>query len=289
MKTSPFATSRRYDDVATIFGSIGLGCQLEPTNANIDPISRPFAKVAKVTEPANDQAPEADETIKQLRESFFYGSRSNLNFKFAKDLSDAEFAQFIGDLLNGLGTTIDDGDADRLVEVAHRWQVKAYRGHLADPAGFPHRHADTPITALAKPLSESTVALVTSSGHFVEGDDPEPFGVPNMTQQQAEERIVDFLASTPQLSAIPVDTRAENLRVRHGGYPVAAVATDHQVALPLGHLRSLESRGVIGELSPIAYSFVGATSQVRLTKHIAPKWAEQLVADGVDAVLAVPV
>lgn len=229
------------------------------------------------------------ETIEALLKSFAYGSRSNLNFKFLKDLTDEEFGDFLEELLGGLGHAIDDGDARQLVDTAYRWQVHAYAGHLGDPADFPHRHEDTPVAELSKPLSESRVALLTSSGHFVNGDDPEPFGVPAMTQAEAESRIAEFLSVAPDLSAIPVDTPPGELRVRHGGYPVQAVAADHQVALPLGHLKSLETQGVIGELSSTAYSFVGATSQLRLKKTIAAKWAEQLHADAVDAVLLVPV
>jgi hypothetical protein len=91
------------------------------------------------------------------------------------------------------------------------------------------------------------------------------------------------------LSAIPADTPADRLCVRHGGYPIASVTKDHQVVLPLGHLRALADDGTIGELAPTAYSFVGATSQARLRRDVAPAWAEQLNDDGVDAVLLVPV
>ena len=229
------------------------------------------------------------ETIEALRKSFAYGSRSNLNFKFLKDLTDGEFGEFVEELLGGVAQIVDDGDGRRLAEMAYRWQVHAYASHLGDPADFPHRHDDTPVATLSKPLSESRVALLTSSGHFVDGDDPQPFGESAMTQAEAEARIAEFLSAAPDLSAIPVDTPPEDLRVRHGGYPVQAVAADHQVALPLGHLKALEEEGVIGELSTTAYSFVGATSQLGLKKTIAPKWAEQLRDDGVDAVLLVPV
>jgi len=237
----------------------------------------------------DDTTVDATETIQQLRKSFSYGTRSNLNFKYAKDLSDAEFGDFLEELFGAIAATADDGHADRVVDVAYRWQVHGYAGHLGDPADFPHRHDDTPIATLAKPLSECRVALLTSSGHFVEGDDPQPFGETGMTQAQAETRIMDFIRDAPTLSAIPIDTPPDQLRVRHGGYPIASAAEDHQVVLPLGHLQALAESGVIGEPAPTAYSFVGATSQTRLRKDVAPAWAEQLRDDGVDAVLLVPV
>ena len=67
------------------------------------------------------------------------------------------------------------------------------------------------------------------------------------------------------------------------------MAQDHQVALPLGHLRALADDGTIGEVAETAYSFVGATSQVRLRRDVAPAWAERLRDDEIDAVLLVPV
>lgn len=229
------------------------------------------------------------ETIEELRRSFFYGSRSNLNVKFLKDLDDGEFGDFLDELFEATSATIDDGDASRVSDVLYRWQIQAYSGHLGDPADFPHRHDDVPLATLDKPLAESRVALLTSSGHFVDGDDPEPFGVVGMTQQEAEDRITEFVREAPQLSEIPIDTPADRLRVRHGGYPVASVAADHQVALPLGHLRDLESTGVIGELSPTAFSFVGAAAQGRIKRDVGPAWAQRLVDEAVDAVLLVPV
>jgi hypothetical protein len=229
------------------------------------------------------------QTADELRRSFFYGSRSNLNVKFLKDLDDAEFGDFLEELFTAMSATADDGDAGRVTDVLFRWQVEAYSGHLGDPADFPHRHDDTPIATLPKPLSECKVALLTSSGHFVDGDDPQPLGVVDMTQEQAEARIGEFLREAPTLSAIPVDTPVAQLRVRHGGYPVASVAADHQVALPLGHLATMADDGVIGGLAANAYSFVGAAAQARIRKDVGPAWAQQLVDEGVDAVVLVPV
>ena len=229
------------------------------------------------------------DTTDELRRSFFYGPRSNLDVKFLKDLDDGEFGDFLEELFVATSATIDDGDAGRVNDVMFRWQVHAYSGHLGDPADFPHRHDDVPIASLRKPLSECRIALLTSSGHFVDGDDPEPLGVVDMTQQQAEARIGEFIREAPQLSAIPVTTPAANLRVRHGGYPVASVAADHQVVLPLGHLRTLADEGVIGELAATAYSFVGAAAQGRIKKDVGPAWAQRLVDEGIDAALLVPI
>lgn len=229
------------------------------------------------------------ESIADLKQSFFYGSRSDLNFKFLKDLDDTEFGSFLSELLHAVSVMSDNGDPAPVADVAYRWQIEAYRGHLGNPADFPHRYEDTPFVTPAKPLSESRLALLTSSGHFVAGDDPQPLGVENMTQAEAEARIGEFLKVAPDLSAIDVNTPPDELVVRHGGYPIQAVAADHQVALPLQHLHALVDDGVVGELATTAYSFVGAASQVRLKKQVAAQWAERLVDEEVDVVLLVPV
>ena len=229
------------------------------------------------------------ESIEELRTSFFYGSRSDLNFKFTRDLSDSEFGDFLSELFAATARMGDGGDPLDVVDVAYRWQVQAYAGHLGDPNDFPHRKDDTPLTPFTKPLSEAKIMVLTSSGHFVEGDDPEPFGEPNMTQAEAESRVIEFARSAASLSAIPVDTPASDIRVRHGGYPVQAAAMDPQVVLPLEHLRALVSDGVIGSLTDNSYSFVGVTAQGHIKRTLGPAWAQIAKDQGADAVLLVPI
>ena len=222
------------------------------------------------------------ESFEEFKQSFAYGSRTDLNFKFLKNLSTEAAAQFFQELLWKLGDSFDDGNFDRIVEHVYSGQVQAYSGEGE------WRYDDGPFTPVQKPLSVSRLALLTSTGHFVEGDDPEPFGIKNMTQAEAIERIDDFLKTEPQLSAIPSDTPQEKLRVRHGGYDIRAVQVDPNVAFPIDRLQELQQEGVIGELAPYAYSFVGACSQVRLTKRVAPAWVKQLQEQAIDVALLVP-
>lgn len=236
----------------------------------------------------NDHA-EPSESVEELRRSFFYGSRSNLNVKFAKDLTDAEFGDFLTELFAATAEMTDGGPPEAVVDVVYRWQVQGYAGHLGDPENFPHRKDDTPFAPMTKPLAETRVMVLTSSGHFVDGDDPQPFGVVDMTQAEAEDRITEFVRAEPSLSAIPVDTPAERIRVRHGGYPVQAAVADHQVVLPLAHLRSMVADGFIGGLTDNAYSFVGATAQGHIKRTFGPAWAQLAKDQGADAVLLVPI
>jgi hypothetical protein len=227
------------------------------------------------------------ETFEEFRRSFSYGSRSDLNFKFLKSLSDEEAAEFLRQLLEELGDAYDHGDLDRLIQLAIDWQIRGY----APQEGVPRRwvYEDGPFTEPAKPVSESRVALLTSSGHFVAGDDPMPFGVEEMTQQEAEDRITEFTRSPPTLSRIPVDTVHADLRVRHGGYDITSAVADPGVTFPVAALRELEAEGFIGDLHADAFSFPGAASQKRIIKETGPAWAQALSDEGVEAVLLVPV
>ena len=144
-------------------------------------------------------------------------------------------------------------------------------------------------TPLRAPLTQLRLGLMSSSGHFVDGDDPKPFGVENMSQKEAEARIDEFLKVEPQLSVIPMDTPIEKLRVRHGGYDVRDSLADPNVNFPISRLRELQKEGWIGELALDAYSFMGATSQLRLLNHTGPEWVKIFQEKRIDALLLVPV
>ena len=224
------------------------------------------------------------ESFEEFKKSFSYGTRTDLNFKFLAKLSDDQGAQFFQDLLSKIGTAFDDGNFTQIVEHVCKWQEKAYS---SEDKKF--TYDDGPFTPFQKNLSESRLALITSTGHFVEGNDPEPLGTNNMAQQEAIERIMEFIKEAPQLSTIPVDTPEETLRVRHGGYDIHGVQADPNVAFPLSRLLELEHEGVIGRLTRQAYSFVGACSQKRLLKQTGPQWIEIFKQQPIDAALLVPV
>ncbi len=227
--------------------------------------------------------PATSESFAEFKNSFAYGTRTDLNFKFLKNLPDAEAAQFLQDLLHKLADTLDDGDLSRMADHVFAWQAQAYAG-----VGNWH-YPDGPFIPLAKPLAEARIALLTSSGHFVVGDDPEPFGIKGMTQTEAMARIDDFLKEEPVLSVIPRDTPPDQLRVRHGGYDIRSAQADPNVNFPLALMREFAQEGRLGELAANAYSFVGACAQTPLLKRTGPQWVERLQAEAIDAVVLVPV
>lgn len=226
----------------------------------------------------------AEGSFEAFKNSFAYGSRNDLNFKFLKGLSDDEAATFFQELLWKLGDALVDGEFDRLVEHVYDWQLRVYSGGEAK-----WTYDEGPFTPLAQPLSDSRLTLISSSGHFVAGEDPCPFGVVTMTQEEATDRILQFLKSEPQLSSVPFATPRDALRVRHPGYDTRAAAADPNVVFPLDRLQEMAEEGLIGELTPEAHSFVGACSQRRLLRETAPRWVASIRQQNPDAALLVPV
>ena len=223
------------------------------------------------------------ESFEDFKNSFFYGTRTNMNFKFLKSLSDLDASRFFQDLLWKLSDSFDDGNLDRILEHVNEWQVKAYEGHGR------WTYEDSPFAPMESPVSETTIGLLTTSGHFVQGNDPEPFGVKGMTQQEAIDRITEFYKGEPTLSVIPMDTAMEDLQVRHGGYDIRSPQKDPNVVFPLERLRELRDDGVIGKLAHKAFSFVGVTSQGKLVNHIGPQWVERIKEQDVGGMVLVPV
>jgi len=223
------------------------------------------------------------ETFESFKNSFFYGSRTNLNFKFLEHLPEDEADLFFQGLLKHLGEAYDGADYSHVTAYIIEWQIKGYD----KPKGFAYETG--PFQALAKPVAESRLGLLTSSGHFVKGEDPEPLGVKNMTQDEATRRVFDFLKEEPQLSSIPIDIPPELMHVRHGGYDICGSERDFNSTLPIQRLRELEKEGAIGELVSPVYSFVGACSQKRLLTKTGPRWIALLQEQNFDAMLLVPV
>ena len=224
------------------------------------------------------------ESFEDFKNSFSYGTRNDLNFKFLANLAADQAAQFFQDLLSKLGEASDDGNFTRIVEHVCEWQKRAY-----DRTKKKFSYDDGPFTAFRKRVSDSRLALITSTGHFVAGNDPNPLGAKNMTQQEAIDRVKEFLKEAPQLSTVPVDTPDDKLRARHGGYDIQGVLADPNVAFPLRRLLELEREGVVGRLVRQAYSFVGVCSQKHLLKRTGPQWLQIFKEKAIDAALLVPV
>lgn len=227
------------------------------------------------------------ETLEEFRKSFNYGSRNDLLFKFlgSRGVTDEDAAGFFQGLLEHIGDAADTGDFSNVLQHVYEAQVEGYtpKEQSGGSSGFEYDTA--PWTPMAKPLSQSRLALISAGGLYVDGDDP--LGPNAPTQAEAIPRIGEFLRAAPILSKIPLDTPPNMICVRHPGYDIRGAMRDYNVVFPVDRLKELNDEGVIGELSDENYSFVGASSQKRLLAEGAPMWAETLKAKGIDAALLV--
>jgi hypothetical protein len=226
---------------------------------------------------------QSEETFQDFIKSFFYGSRSDLSFKFMSDLSEENASRFLTALFHDVIDAIDENDLGRIKKRILDGQIQGYR-HQKN-----FDYDDGPFAAVSGPVASLKLTLITSSGHFLKNQDPNPLGVANMTQQEAEKRVFDFLKEEPQLSQIPFSSLPDQLRVRHGGYDIRAAEKDPNVSFPYEAMTRLNKEGLIGSLTDNAYSFVGACSQKRLLKKTLPGWVEKFRQEGVQAAVLVPV
>ena len=145
----------------------------------------------------------------------------------------------------------------------------ARRGHLNFPA---FDHDDAPCVPFDKPLSEATVALVTTAGLHLRDDAP-------------------FAGGDESYRVIPSTTPARDILQSHTsiGFDRTPVMRDLNVTLPLDRFRELAERGVIGALAPNCYSFMGAQRNPRrIEQETGPEVGRILRDEGVDAVFLTP-
>ncbi len=228
---------------------------------------------------SDEQPASAGMSFEDFRRSFYYGDHADMQFKFLDRISDEAAADAIAAVLAAVGETLDTGDLDHLREVVHRVQVAAYL-----PDEPVQASTDIPFTALPGPLAELTLALVSAGGVFRVDDDP--MGPDGPSQQESLALINEFLRGVPTLSTIPVDTPNDQLTARHPGYDARSAQRDPSAVFPLDHLRDLAGDKRF-QIADEHYAFTGATSQRRLEKQVAPRWAEHMAAREVDVVFLV--
>ncbi len=124
-------------------------------------------------------------------------------------------------------------------------------------------------------LKESRLLLVTSSGAFLKRSQ-KPF---NSDDPLGDDSFRTF----------PVQTTSEELDYTHGHYDESMVRQDMQVGIPLEHLRSLASEGVIGSLTDAVVSFMGyQPDSAAVAEDFAPKLVAQAKDQGATAALFAP-
>ena len=123
-----------------------------------------------------------------------------------------------------------------------------------------------------KDLSKAKIALVTSGGIV-------PKGNPDHIESSSASKYGKYdLEGFKRLSSADHQTA-------HGGYDPVYANDDPNRVLPVDIMREFEEQGVIGELHRYYYATVGNGTSVANAKGFAAKYAEELKADGVDAVI----
>ena len=162
-------------------------------------------------------------------------------------------------------------DSYRFLDFASRQVMKAWTAR--EQAGV------IPFTALAKPLGDCTVALVSTAG--IARNDDRPF------DQDGERRNPWW--GDPSFRTIPLGTTEEDVRLYHLHIDTRFGESDLDVVLPMRRLAELAAEGVVGRPAPTHYSIMGYQLRPHvLESETAPAIAREMKARGVDAAALVP-
>ena len=240
-----------------------------------------------MSEDESTSVADTGETLEQFRLSFSYGSRNNLNFKFMKTMSDDDAATFVASVLRQLSDAYDTGDITPMIETAIAAQIAAYAPSPDRPPAM-YVFDSGPLAPPTVPVSDARIGLMTTSGHYLEHDDPAPEGMKGMSQSDAMARISQSLKETPTLSEIPSDAGADSVTVRHGGYDIGSAQVDRNVTFPIDRMNAMAQVGAISSVATTFFSFPGATSQGRLKREL-DGWIDRISEENIDYMLLVPV
>jgi D-proline reductase (dithiol) PrdB len=126
-------------------------------------------------------------------------------------------------------------------------------------------------TPLARPLAQSTVALITSLGVHLKSD--RPFDILNPH-------------GDPTIREIPGDVDSAELMATHGHLDTGPANQDINVALPIDRLRELAASGRIGRVAQTHYGLMGFCPEIeRMRDEVGPELARRLHDQRVDAVV----
>lgn len=138
---------------------------------------------------------------------------------------------------------------------------------------------EIPWTPLSKPLSDSTVALISSGGIALKTDRP--------FDQEGERRNPWW--GDPSYRVIPRTTRTEDIRVYHQHIDPSFAERDVNCLLPIDRLEELVEAGEVGRAAPSHYSFMGyILNPQELLEESVPGIIRSLQGEEVDVVVLVP-
>jgi glycine reductase len=126
--------------------------------------------------------------------------------------------------------------------------------------------------AAIKDLSKAKIALVTSGGIV-------PKGNPDRIESSSASKYGKY-----DIDGV-MDLTEETYETAHGGFDPVYCNADSDRVLPVDVLRDLEKEGKIGELHRYFYSTTGNGTSTKNSRAFADEFAQELLADGVDAVI----
>ncbi len=136
-----------------------------------------------------------------------------------------------------------------------------------------------PWKPMAKPLAQTTIALVTSAGISLKSDPPF-----DMEREKKETFWGDR-----SYRRIPRGTTEKDVNVNHLHINTKYILQDINVMLPLARMAEFEQERVIGHLAPTSYSFYGFQMESNdfIEEAIEPM-SGQMKTEGVEAILLTP-
>ncbi len=156
-------------------------------------------------------------------------------------------------------------------------RTKAY--YLAEGYDKPYQWAkfdEVPFAPLKKPLSESRLALVSTSEIA--------------SRQWEDQRLPLERGEAANVYGIATDTPVADLYSRTHSYDMNATNLDDANSyFPVTRLQELAAAGRIGSLAPTAYGVYNAYSQSKTLDVDAPEVLRGCHEEGVDIALLVPV
>lgn len=123
-----------------------------------------------------------------------------------------------------------------------------------------------------KDITKAKIALVTSGGIV-------PKGNPDHIESSSASKFGKY--SIDGVNNLTAETHA----TAHGGYDPVYANKDADRVLPVDVLREMEKQGKIGSLHQYFYTTVGNGTAVASAKRFAAEIAQELIQDGVDAVI----
>ena len=142
------------------------------------------------------------------------------------------------------------------------------------PGSMIHKESYVPLAHLNKPLSEARLTFVSTAGVQPKGT------LPFDTVHPVGDYSFRF---------VPSHLKPSDLEIHQLKYPISGAMRDLNVIFPIERLQEFAGEGVIGELTPNFFSFIGYNMDVeRLERTLAEDIADGVVADGADVALLSP-